>query len=448
MIQALAGASPRQQPFDVAVVLPTLLRPSLTRAVRSIFAQEFPGRIQVLIGIDTADGDRGQLEILRRECPVNIAFDVFDPGYSTSIQHGGLYPNRCSGSLRTILTYAANSRHVAYLDDDNWWAPDHLAALHAAIEDRDWSWSQRWFVEPEGNEPICVDEWESVGPDAGLYRERYGGFVDTSSLMLDKLACHHVIPYWSLTPYEDGRGEDRLIFEQLKDRDQRGTGRPSSFYTLSVADPQHLVRLQLIRRSGATLPSERRSGVVPLAALIGPVETVAAGPVPAAAPREDEVLGPLLRLLRPVEAVILGAGDGAAALALAGTARAIGLDCLFVAASGAAEPARERLRRQIGALGPGADLRLLAAEAGTGIAFLAGARLAVDLVQLGPEVSGPEAWRAGFACLRAGGFLLGSVPPDAALERFVSASGSNLLPISEPGSDLRWVIEKGLGPTG
>jgi hypothetical protein len=444
LIQALADGAPRQQPFDAAVVVPTLLRPSLTRAVRSIFAQDFPGRIQVLVGIDIADGDRGQLDVLRRECPGNMALDVFDLGYSTSIQHGGLYPNRCSGSLRTILTYAANSRYVAYLDDDNWWAPDHLAGLRAAIEGQDWSWSLRWFVEPEGDAPICVDEWESVGPGAGLYQERYGGFVDTSSLMVDKLACHHVMPYWSLTPYADGRGEDRLIFEQLKERSQRGTGRPSSFYTLSVSDPQHLVRLQLIRRSGIVLPSERRMGIVPLAELLGPAETSGGGPMTAEAQHEDAVFGPLLQLLRPLEAAILGAGDGDAALALAGTARAIGLDCLFVAASGAAAPVRSRLRERSEAAG----LRLLPKEAGTGTAFLAASRLAVDLVLLGPEISGPDAWEAGFGILRPGGFLLGFDPPDAALDHFVSETGSTLLPVSEAGSALRWVVEKGLGPAG
>ncbi len=30
-----------------------------------------------------------------------------------------------------MLSYLANSRYVAYLDDDNWWADDHLSAMHA-----------------------------------------------------------------------------------------------------------------------------------------------------------------------------------------------------------------------------------------------------------------------------------------------------------------------------
>jgi hypothetical protein len=119
----------RQAPFDVAVVIPTVLRPSLARAVESIYRQQFPGRIQVLIGVDKPLGDYSLLDDLRRDCPDHCDLMVFDPGYSTSARNGGLYPGGCGGALRTILSYAANSRAIAYLDDDNWFHPDHLRTL-------------------------------------------------------------------------------------------------------------------------------------------------------------------------------------------------------------------------------------------------------------------------------------------------------------------------------
>jgi hypothetical protein len=434
MMRPDAGSGPRQEPFDAAVILPTLLRPSLERAVRSVFAQDFSGRIQILIGIDVAQGDRAQLAALAADCPEHIALDIFDPGYSTSIQHGGLYPNRCTGSLRTILSYAANSRYLAYLDDDNWWAPDHLAALRDAIEEVEWSWSLRWFVEPGEAVPICIDAWESVGLDAGHYAERYGGFVDPSSLMIDKLACHTVLPYWSLTPFADGRGSDRLVFEHLKERSQRGTGRASSFYTINPTDPLHLVRLQTFHKNGIMLPSERRANTTALAALPG-LETVAAAPTVSAEP--DELLQRVLGLLRPAEAVILGAGDGADAVALAAAAQVLKLPCLFAAVGAAAG-----LRSRIAASGATDRLRLLAPDFD-----LAATKLAVDLVLLGPDARGPLAWREAFAILRVGGFLIGRDPIDAALQAFAAASGSNLLPVPDGGDALQWILEKGLGDT-
>ncbi len=429
-----AAAVPRQQPFEAAVILPTLLRPSLDRAVRSVFAQDFPGRIQILIGIDVAEGDRAQLAALAQDCPDHIALDIFDPGYSTSIQHGGLYPNRCTGSLRTILSYAANSRYLAYLDDDNWWAPDHLAALRDAIEEVEWSWSLRWFVEPGEAVPICIDAWESVGLDAGHYAERYGGFVDPSSLMIDKLACHTVLPYWSLTPFADGRGSDRLVFEQLKDRSQRGTGRASSFYTINPADPMHITRLQMFRQNGILLPSERRANTVALAGL-PEIERVPAQTVPPRLAEPDELLRRILGLLRPAEAVILGAGKGADAVALATAAQAMKLPCLFAAVGAAAG-----LRQSIATSGLTDRLALLAPDI-----ELAATKLAVDLVQLGPDARGPLAWREAFAILRVGGFLIGRDPIDAALQSFAAATGSNLLPVPDGGEALRWILEKGIG---
>ena len=84
-----------QQPFDVAVVIQTILRPSLLQAVRSVFAQDFAGRVQILIGVDKAEGDPALIDTLRGECPANFALTFIDPGYSTSQRHGGLYARAC-----------------------------------------------------------------------------------------------------------------------------------------------------------------------------------------------------------------------------------------------------------------------------------------------------------------------------------------------------------------
>ncbi len=155
-----------QPPFDAAVVMPTILRDTLPRAVRSVFAQEWPGRIQILIGVDVAKGDRDMLRQLGAECPERMAITVFDPGYSTAQTNGGIYHNTHGGSLNTVLSYAANSRRIAYLDDDNWWAPHHISDLLDVIEGFDWAFTYRWFVDPGTQEVICADDFESVAPRA------------------------------------------------------------------------------------------------------------------------------------------------------------------------------------------------------------------------------------------------------------------------------------------
>ena len=204
-----------QNQFDVAVIVPTTLRQSLTRSISSVFNQKYNGRIQILIGIDIKNGEMSQLDVLLQKCPANMAITILDLGYSTSIRHGGIYKNKYSGAIRTILSYAANSRYVAYLDDDDWWRSDHIEKLMKVVAGRDWAFSLRWFVDKETAWPICKDEWDSLGPGKGINQKRFGGFIQPSNLILNKEACHFIFPYWSLSPFEDGTGEDRMVFAAL-----------------------------------------------------------------------------------------------------------------------------------------------------------------------------------------------------------------------------------------
>jgi hypothetical protein len=248
--QAVATAPENGGPFDVAVVIPTVGRPTLERAVRSAFAQDFPGTIQVLVGVDSwAGGDRDRLGALAESAPPGRAVLVVDPGYSTAARNGGLTPAGTGGALRTVLSYLAHGRLVAYLDDDNWWAPDHLSSLVRAVEGHDWAYSLRWFVDHETGEPLAVDRWESVGPGAGVFAGRFGGFVDPSCLLIDKVACEPALRLWChpLPGDATGMSTDRPVFAYLRERGRgAGTGRATAYYTLGPSDPNHQSRLRWI----------------------------------------------------------------------------------------------------------------------------------------------------------------------------------------------------------
>ncbi len=227
---------------DAAVVIPTTLRPSLARAVRSVFRQSGVERVQVLIGVDQRLGDGRLLATLAHECPPHVTLTTFDPGYSTAQAHGGLYPNTFGGALRTILSYAAHSRYVAYLDDDDWWADDHLSGLLAAIQGRAWAFSYRWLVDHMTEQTLCRDEWDSVGPGRGINQESHGGFCCPSTLMLDINSCHGILPWWSQAGFDDGSGEDRLIFRALKPHPWGASNLYSCYYTMRAevqAHPHH-----------------------------------------------------------------------------------------------------------------------------------------------------------------------------------------------------------------
>jgi hypothetical protein len=103
-----------QTPFKVAIMMAAVVRPSLTQAIRSIYPQRFGGRVQILVGIDRWEGARAMVDAFLAECPAHMALTLLDLGYSTSQRHGGIYPSHFGGALKTILSFAANSRYVTY----------------------------------------------------------------------------------------------------------------------------------------------------------------------------------------------------------------------------------------------------------------------------------------------------------------------------------------------
>ena len=242
-----------QEPFAAAVVMPTIIRPSLERAVKSVFAQRVGGHCQLLIGIDKAIGNRDLLDDLLVNKPENWCVTVLDLGYSTSRRHGGLHAPSDGGALRTILSYSANSRYLAYLDDDNWWAPDHLALLLEAVEGHDYAYGYRWFVDPNTHAPLAVDIWESVGPKAGVFKNRFGGFIDPNTLMIDKARCEPVLQQWMVPLAGDAKrmSADRHVFHALSTQySGKCTEQASCYYVLDQNDALHDRRMELIREAG------------------------------------------------------------------------------------------------------------------------------------------------------------------------------------------------------
>lgn len=243
----LYGRDPAlQSPFDVAVVMPTVGRDCILEAVSSVYAQENAGRIQLLIGVDVPLGDFTRLHELLEAAPRHVTPCLFYPGFSTSERHGGLHPARDGGMLRTTLSYLANARYIAYLDDDNWWSPNHLGSMLYAIQGREWAFALRWFVHPESRQPVCVDDWESVGPGRGVFVQKFGGWVDPNCLMIDKLACEPVLRWWGIPLPGDmsAMSADRHVYGWLQKKSAPGeTHLTSVYYAMQPEDGIHPSRL-------------------------------------------------------------------------------------------------------------------------------------------------------------------------------------------------------------
>ncbi|MBE7635981.1 glycosyltransferase family 2 protein [Sneathiella sp. P13V-1] len=222
-------------PFDAAVVIPTIVRPELVRAMESLFRQDLKGTIQVLIGVDKCLGDESILDDILKAAPKKVTVSIVDPGYSTSTRHTGVHSARDGGSLRTVMSFLANSQYVSYLDDDNYVAPEHISSQLRAIKGVDWTCSLRWLVDEETDELLTIDKWHSVGIGTTTLQNHKGGFADPNTIMVDKLSCAPLLHTWSKEYFskEGMAGADRRFSDSLiRNRSHRPTGRATTFYFL------------------------------------------------------------------------------------------------------------------------------------------------------------------------------------------------------------------------
>ncbi|MBL9152509.1 MAG: glycosyltransferase family 2 protein [Verrucomicrobiales bacterium] len=242
---------------DLSIIVTTVGRASLLRAVRSIFSQRFSGPLQVLIGVDTdlSDGKLADYRAtIEAECPAHISLLWLDPGYSTSRRHGGVHDCCFGGSLRAILTLLADARFAMYLDDDDWLLEDHVTSLLSAIDGKSWAFAYSWFCDGQTGERLCVDEIESVGIGRGVFTDRFGGFVRPSGMAIDSLALLKYLYLWSCSPFPAGDGVDRLIFDRLSRHPVGCTERATVCYSLDPNDDAAPLRRSFIEGKGKVYP--------------------------------------------------------------------------------------------------------------------------------------------------------------------------------------------------
>ena len=217
-----------QTPSDVAVVMPTLLRPELAQAIQSIYAQDFKGRIQIAIGVDLARGELDSLESLFAQRPDNVSVIMLTLPFSTSTRHGGLHVSQDGGAIRSILGYTANAPYLAFLDDDNTYLPNHISSLSRIIEGRVWSSGQRILVDQDTDEHLAVDIWDSVGPNNGQWKD-IGGHVDVNCIMVDKRRLGSALGLWALGP---GVAADKTFFRAVSKGSYRMLSTPTVLYRI------------------------------------------------------------------------------------------------------------------------------------------------------------------------------------------------------------------------
>ncbi len=163
----------------VTVITPTTGAPCVRQALDSVKNQTYDN-IQHLVVVDGQPKGR----VITKEYP---HIDLIDLPYPTGKdQYNG---HRIYGAM----TYIANGEFLCFLDEDNWYEPNHIETLVDVIsKGNKWAYSLRKIVSQEG-EYICNDDCESLGKWTSVINDK---FIDVNCFMIPKAAALGFSPYW------------------------------------------------------------------------------------------------------------------------------------------------------------------------------------------------------------------------------------------------------------
>ncbi|OOS00734.1 hypothetical protein B0187_00070 [Haemophilus paracuniculus] len=220
---------------SVAIVTATIGKPELERAIKSVQAQTYPCRHYVFV-----DGEQFWAEakaILSRYPNVIATYLPMNTGRLS-------WKNSC---INAIAPFMVEEDYLAFLDDDNWFEPNHIETVMACLKTHrsDYVYSLRNFVDLNGDF-VCRDTIESIGHFSHKVPEKLYvpllcngveipitvttpqySLIDVGCYFLPKSVAISVAQAW----YEGGEKNDANVFRELN---QRGMiGKCSGLYTLN-----------------------------------------------------------------------------------------------------------------------------------------------------------------------------------------------------------------------
>ena len=204
------------KPKTVTVITPTIGSSKVKDAIRSVKSQTYP-HIKHLIVVDGPQYDEKFVE--------NFEIEELEPlmPYAVNPENtgaNGFYGHR----VYAAYPHLVNSDYVMFLDEDNWYEPDHVASLVETIESQDllFSYSLRKIYDAQGKY-LVNDDCESLG----LWPIRTSNdeyLVDTSAYCFKRdflIRCCHL--------WHHGWGGDRNFYNTIRQHAKHNT---NGLYTL------------------------------------------------------------------------------------------------------------------------------------------------------------------------------------------------------------------------
>lgn len=182
--------------MSATVIIPTTGAPELKNAIESVLDQTYDSTCYVVI-----DGEKnyGKVSWLVG----NYGSRVKTASLPINVGANGFYGHR----VYAAFTHLVNTDYVLYLDQDNWFKPNHIETCIKTIESSgaDWSYSLRDIY--DGDTFVCHDDCESLGK----WQTYHGvNHVDTNSYCIKTSVAIKLAQAW-----HGGWGQDRVFLANL-----------------------------------------------------------------------------------------------------------------------------------------------------------------------------------------------------------------------------------------
>lgn len=193
----------------VTVITPSVGSSKLLDAIESVKNQTY--KCKHLVVIDGFEYQQKLWDMKSGETKYEVDFVVTPE--NTGMTGGNFYGHRIYAAYPHLI----NSDYILFLDEDNWYEPDHVETLINTIEAKnlDFSYSLRKIFSPD-KKYLCDDNCESLGKwEIFMSRHSPHGkqyLIDTSSFCFRREFIQKTCHFW-----HHGWGGDRYYFYNVKE---------------------------------------------------------------------------------------------------------------------------------------------------------------------------------------------------------------------------------------
>lgn len=194
----------------VVVITPSVNSPKLTRALQSVRDQTYKNIKHLIV----ADGANYTDDIIADNADLiqDGSFGIKLTSTPDNTGGAGFYGHR----IYAAYPHLVDEDYVVFLDEDNWFDPNHVRTLVDTIESQDLAWAHSLRkVYLDDNTLLADDCCESIGRWPIFFtqdRDQKDYLVDTSTYCFRRDFLINVCQLW-----HSGWGGDRRFFKIIKD---------------------------------------------------------------------------------------------------------------------------------------------------------------------------------------------------------------------------------------